>query len=63
MALLTEFDLVNLMRTHREADKVIISMGKSIAIYWKGRRHPIARSRIKSAVNIIRRLRAGGALK
>ncbi|MBD2826431.1 hypothetical protein [Xenorhabdus szentirmaii] len=63
MALLTEFNLVNLMRTHREAGKVIASMEKSIRIYWKGRRHPIARNRIKSAVNIIRRLRAGGVLK
>ncbi|MDE1488588.1 hypothetical protein KKI90_21530 [Xenorhabdus bovienii] len=63
MALLTEFNLVDLMRTHRAADKVIFSMKKSIGIYWKGRHHPIARSRIKSAVNIIRRLREGGVLK
>lgn len=60
MALLTKFDTATVLRHHfGMKDKAIDAMKSSIGIYWAGRKNEIGRSRIKSAISVIRDIESG----
>lgn len=57
MGLLRQYDLESLLKAHYgDTDKVITTMKKAVRIYWMNRSNQIARSRLHSAINIIRTL-------
>lgn len=57
MNILTEYDADSVLRHHfhdKEASKNTLK--KAIKIYWRKRNNPVARSRIKSAIEVLRLL-------
>lgn len=57
MGLLRQYDLESLLKAHYgDTDKVITTMKKAVRIYWMNRSNQIARSRLHSAIKIIRTL-------
>jgi hypothetical protein len=46
-----------LIHNYHKPDAAIRELKKCVKFYWRNRANPIARSRIKSAINIIKELK------